>query len=269
MATKVKTSASLREYFGDSAMIDELLSVPFLTKDTQVVATLAATVNSNLHLRQDENDYFLKCFVDDGLTVDRFGLYQLQLELSSADITPAPLMLAESGNFQIDRWYAKNEIIDSLNVPVDLAKALSVVHQLTPSAHVLNLPEAWSQYCSVLQQPLSETMRDDMSRFSEVWDKQNLSVFCHHDLHRQHILSTNSLCIIDWEYAGYSTSAFDLASTWVSNQLTQQNAQTMTEYYANTVEVCASSLWQDVMQMLPLVKLTHALWHMAVKSSES
>ena len=96
---------------------------------------------------------------------------------------------------------------------MQLAQGLSAIHQLTPSASVLGLPDAWSQYCEVLQQPIPESMRVDISRFGELWDKQNLSVFCHHDLHRQHILSTDPLCIIDWEYAAYSTAAFDLAST--------------------------------------------------------
>ena len=102
MAFEVSSTAYLGEYFSNSALLDELLSVPFLTEDTQVISTLASTVNNNVRLRHKDNEYFLKCFVDDGLTVNRSKLYQLQLELSQANITPKPVLLAKSGRFQID-----------------------------------------------------------------------------------------------------------------------------------------------------------------------
>jgi thiamine kinase-like enzyme len=48
-------------------------------------------------------------------------------------------------------------------------------------------------------------------------------VLCHNDLHPQNILFSNSIKLIDWEYAGVNDRYFDLASIIIEFKLSQRD----------------------------------------------
>jgi thiamine kinase-like enzyme len=56
-------------------------------------------------------------------------------------------------------------------------------------------------------------------------------VLCHSDLHHRNVIESERVRLLDWEYAGVTEPAYDLASFAQSNDLTSANKRLLLDAY--------------------------------------
>ncbi|EGO8190835.1 thiamine kinase [Escherichia fergusonii] len=80
----------------------------------------------------------------------------------------------------------------------------------------------------------------------------------HMDVHAANLVITaKGLRLIDWEYAGDSDVALELAAVWVENE---QQQRALVNDYAHLARIDAGQLWRQVRRWQPWLQMLKAGW---------
>lgn len=265
MAETMESTVCITDYFEGQPWLNELLATPWLDGNAVVIQQLNGTINHNVQLRSGDQDYFLKCFADAPLSLNRQRQFTFQQWLAEKQLTPQVLFLDSTAQVQLEQWFPHQLHPQAVcDVPL-LAAALGKLHNtsvddINDVLLPLDLPAVWALYIETSHTEVDEQLSLKIEQYTQYWQKQSLTVLGHHDLHAQHILSDDPLMMIDFEYAALSTAAYDLASTVVANHLSDAEIQLLCECYSHYNSTTSQAWYQQVMANLPLVNLTHKLW---------
>ncbi|MCC5854216.1 MAG: phosphotransferase [Idiomarina sp.] len=144
-----------------------------------------------------------------------------------------------------------------------LGSALAKIHHLRPDQPRWTLRERLHRYCEVLERHDPELAArcyqdvESYERYLTAWE-EGPRVFCHHDLSIDHIFLTPEIKIIDWEYAGYSNPAADLAMTVIMNDLHDEQIDWVLEGYNELAPYPLAR--EELPDWLRLVALVNRIW---------
>ncbi|MGM0526281.1 MAG: phosphotransferase [Pseudomonadota bacterium] len=202
-----------------------------IERPVEVVSLNAGQANEVLLLKGTNESYVFK-WLNHSATfgLDRSSEFELQQELSKSGL--APKVIAVEPELWVLQEYVAGmpASADSLSCDQKLrlaAKALAQTHRQSPCWEGTSLWQKLEYYVAKLgtgEQQQLQHFRNQLGRVEK-------PVLCHFDLAFAHILSHNSLTIIDWEYAGWGDRITDIASTIEINQLDNSSADKLCYYY--------------------------------------
>ena len=265
MAKCSSQQSTITRLFGHYPWFSELQSLSCIDENAFAIELQAGAINQNYQLVSGTQQYFLKVFSDTDVMVNRPQQYQLMKWLTQHHLTPNTIYLSQGNHFQLDVWVSHQTPKSKTEMLEWLSSALLTLHQLPvlqeyPDCPRLNLSEIWHQYLDASELSLTPAMGKRLREGEAYWREQTLTVLGHHDLHIQHLLSRQPLCIIDFEYAALSTEAYDLASTIKINQFDTFQQHQLCEHYSNATNRKKECVYQDMLDAMPWVNLTHELW---------
>ncbi|RTE85750.1 MULTISPECIES: aminoglycoside phosphotransferase family protein [Gammaproteobacteria] len=144
-----------------------------------------------------------------------------------------------------------------------LGRALAGVQRLTPNLPRWSLRERLYLYCDALEESspaLAKQLKHDLHESEDLltlWEN-GPHVFCHLDLSMDHIFLNPHLRIIDWEYAGYSHPAFDVAMAVVMNDLFENEIDVFLDEYNQYSKFNMSR--EELPDWIRLVALVNRIW---------
>lgn len=194
---------------------------------------------------------------------------RLQRELHEAGL--APKVLAHSADFRfiLQQWIEAPTLAHSaLETQLStFAKVLARVHQARPQLTPWSLRERVEWYLAGANAATADRFRGELGRFDPLfvaWDRDPC-VFVHNDLAAEHVFMSEPPCLVDWEYAGYGHPLFDIASTAVTNRLSDSATRELCKLYqqaaARHVNENELTFWCQ------LVVVVNELWLAAQQSS--
>ncbi len=273
MAKCSSQPSSIRRLFGHYPWFSELQSLSCIDENAFAIELQAGAINQNYQLVSGTQQYFLKVFSDTEVMVNRLQQCQLMEWLTQHQLTPNTIYLSQGNHFQLDVWVSHQTPKSETDKLEWLTTALVTLHQLPvlqeyPDCPRLNLPEIWHQYIDASELPLTPEMEKRLKEGEAYWREQTPTVLGHHDLHIEHLLSNQPLCIIDFEYAALSTEAFDLASTVAINQFDSRQQYQLCEYYSIATNRKKESVYREMLDAMPWVNLTHELWQHLIQKRQ-
>lgn len=151
---------------------------------------------------------------------------------------------------------------EDLQVKV-LGRALAGIQNLKPKLPRWSLRERLYLYCDALEETsesLAQQLKLDLAASESLLAKweQGPHVFCHLDLSLDHLFLNPHLRIIDWEYAGYSHPAFDVAMTVVMNDLFENEIDTFLDEYNQYAPFRV--VREELPDWIRLVALVNRIW---------
>lgn len=228
-----------------------------------------------------QRNYFLKQQgVDCQTGVDRAQEVRLQIALSentqanSGQDALCPEIVAVSTDYQwvLFNWLEADNLADSVTLKQrekmqTLGRTLHRIHQQQVDLPRWSLAERLQTYLAACSKPVAEDFLRRLTPFQALvksWDSAP-ATFCHNDLALEHILMTNPIAVVDWEYAGYGHPWFDIASAIVINDLsTDQQEQLCSAYQAASGIKIGKT---DLIAWCQLVEIINDLWSSAQKSA--
>ena len=144
-----------------------------------------------------------------------------------------------------------------------LARAVAGIHRLAPRVSQWSLRDRLYTYCDSLTEThpvIASNLRRDLKDYSHLlshWEA-GPQVFCHLDLSMDHLFLNPHLRIIDWEYAGYSHPAFDVAMTVVMNDLFEDEIEVFLEEFNNHAPFQVTR--DELPDWIRLVALVNRIW---------
>lgn len=254
-------------------LIGLLRPVLSLSGDTKIVPLRSGDVNQVFHLTDQERHYAVKVIGDDSFTgVDRMQQYSLQEQLAARSLAPMPVWLSDDLRVWVEEWIVPcaNHVSDTMEAS---AKALAHIHQLPMTAKRLGLSERWQYYLDQAALPLDHSLREKVVGLSSTVRKlENIEddlCLCHNDLSAGHILSSDPLVLIDWEYAAMGNRYFDLAACASINALSADDCQKLCEAYSRYSKQNLSEVNTKFAQFFEIVEVTNALWQAALDQSRT
>ena len=205
-------------------MIGQPRKVQFLTSGQS---------NQTLRLITDTEDYVLKRWQHQRLfAVDRELEVTVQKHLAKNALAPEVIDYHLEQGWLLQPYYPASSLQQVTLSPAIkatvLAETLSKIHSTQIEIPGWSMAERVEHYLQRLQLAdslLASTLREQllpMKPLLEDW--LNYPVLCHNDLSMNHILMTDPIRIVDWEYAGIGHPMFDIASAIKINQLSHEMA---------------------------------------------
>lgn len=144
-----------------------------------------------------------------------------------------------------------------------LAQTLARIHRQTPQLPRWSMQDRVDNYVAAVARYQPEVATQLCQKLTpykgllEEWD-QGKPVFCHNDLSLQHVLLSDPVRVVDWEYSGFGHPWFDIASTVEINQLNPAQESELCAAYARAsgTQLRAEDLgpWRE------LLKVINELW---------
>lgn len=221
--------------------------------------------------QKDTSHYFLKVFVTNSLqVVNRQQQFHIQQQLAQHGLSPEPLALSSCGQFWLEQWCETESIQAGASINTDsivvLATALAKIHQSNVTAPDLDVHAEWLRYLEVAgdtPQRYGNKINVLLSSFSNRHTHPDDFCFCHNDLHLSHILATEPLRIVDWEYSAIGNRYFDLAACAMVNEFNKNQTEIFIDQYSTIARIPLSKVTDGVEALLPVVDFTNELWHNA------
>ena len=259
------------------AMIEELKQTPWWQGEMQIEPVNAGVVNHNFILKSSAGQCFVKVFnADLAVNLDRQVSFDLQKALFEQGMAPEPLYLSEDNTFQLDAWSHDLPLshpgLDRARQLIVMADMMASLHQVKVTAPSLDLPGQWQHYLKHIPPDTLEISTEEIDKkitaYSQIWQQADKRCFCHHDVSPFHILYGQSMTLLDWEYAAYSSPWFDLASCIEINRLSILEQGDFVRRYCHKTQQDVEQGQTCIRQMLPLVKFTNLLWYAATAENQ-
>ncbi|MCW8822120.1 MAG: phosphotransferase family protein [Sulfurovum sp.] len=169
--------------------------------------------NENYLLHSEGKKYIVRKFIR--TDIDRKFEFQVQKLAFEKAISAEPLLLDEENALSIST-YVEGIHKDQLENN-DLNQFAEVLKKL----HSLKL-ESEPILIETLIEGKSKEVQDALITIDTF---ESETVLCHNDLNPHNILFTQTIKLIDWEYAGMNDRYFDLASVCVEFDLTKEDEE--------------------------------------------
>ncbi|RUO24020.1 hypothetical protein CWE09_12805 [Aliidiomarina minuta] len=254
--------------------IHELLKQLPLEGEWEAKKLNGGEVNSSWKISNQETTYFLKAQRSEQRNqIDRSAEVSLQRQLSELDLCPAIEYASDNYELVLFVWEnaatLKQSVMDERSRMQILANTLWRIHHCKPRLNNWSLYDRISHYCDSLAHnapQLAQAYLEQLQHFSGLvrdWDKEG-GCFCHNDLSLDHILLSEPVKVVDWEYAGYGHPYFDIASCIEINELQQAQVQLLCHYYsqASNSEVTPG----EIASWRALVGILNELWYALQKT---
>ncbi len=181
--------------------------------------------NTNYSFRMDGTIYLLRKFKDQ--SIDRTFEFKVQNLAYAQAIAAKAILLDEEKGLMICEYlegHHKNVLTqDDLQ---QLANLLDQLHSIQIDAEALELKDQFHTYSPEIREA-----------FDIIDDHQVENVLCHNDLNPKNILFSESVKLIDWEYAAVNDKYFDLAAVSVEFKLSIQEEQYFLQSYFKSNEM--------------------------------
>jgi len=195
-------------------MIDQLKRYTFFeNKDIEAYALLEnqGYCNENYLIHSEEKKYILRKFIR--TDIDRKFEFEVQKLAYEIGISAEPLLLDEENALSIST-YLEGIHKEKLKKN-DLEQFAEVLQKL----HTLKIESAPIILEALIETPSKEVQ--DAFRLIKSFSSE--AVLCHNDLNPKNVLFSNTIQLIDWEYAGVNDRYFDLAAVSVEFELTSED----------------------------------------------
>jgi len=187
--------------------------------------------NENYLLHSENKKYILRKFIR--TDIDREFEFQVQRLAFEKGISAEPLLLDVENGLTIST-YLEGTHKDILEKN-DLQQFAEVLKKLHTSKIVCN-PILLETLIEIKSKEVHDAFRIIDTFPSEV-------VLCHNDLNPQNILFSETIKLIDWEYAGVNDRYFDLASVCVEFDLnTEDEVYFLGSYFTGENEIIDEKL---------------------------
>lgn len=201
-------------------------------------------------------------------SINRVEEARLQRALFLSHLTPELVAHTLDYAWVLMRW-VEAPTVASVSVEEQiplLAQTLARIHQQTPDLPRWSMRDRIHNYLAAVQQYQPEASLGLSERLApyryllEAWDLGQ-RIFCHNDLSAHHILLSEPVQVVDWEYAGYGHPWFDVASTVAINNLSATQEKVFcAEYSIASGEVLSAS---DLAPWRELLRVINDLWFCA------
>ena len=230
---------------------------------------IASNQHFKVQLRRNsqQHSYFLKYLQNTHFTpLNRRVAFELQTQVAKSGLAPMPLHLFAQQHIHIEEWIdvSAGDEFGRENWIHKTAAIMAKIHQLSVQTTAIDLPAHWQRYLECIPPRHHPSLRSRIAACCDVWQTSNELCLCHHDLSFQHLASSNSDVVFDWEYAALGDPYFDLACSILNNQLSAGEIRVLlAAYVAMMPGLTATAATEKVAAMLPLARLTGQLWQLA------
>ncbi|MCC5880544.1 MAG: phosphotransferase family protein [Idiomarina sp.] len=237
-----------------------------LGHDWQVEPLHRGEVNQCWKVTTPARSYFLKHQGNEAHnSINRVEEARLQQALFNAHLCPELVAHNLDYTWVLMGWVAAPTLASS--PPPEqmriLGETLARIHQQTPQLPRWSMQDRVNNYIAAVnryQPAVASAMCAKLSpykRLLKAWD-QGEPVFCHNDLALQHVLLSDPVRVVDWEYAGFGHPWFDVASAVEINQLTPGQESQLCAAYAGVSGVQLGG--EDLAPWRELLKVINELW---------
>ena len=162
--------------------------------------------NINYLLITEQKRYLIRKFK---LQNDRELEFRVQKAVYRGGVGAKPILLDSQNGVMVCEFIdgTHKERLDRVSLR-KLAILIKKLHRVKIRHKSINLKKSFSFRDKKVQ-----------SAFIEIGRYKKELVLCHNDLHHQNIIFSNSIKLIDWEYAGINDRYFDLASVLIEFKL--------------------------------------------------
>ena len=172
--------------------------------------------NINYKLHTTQSDYLVRKFKsNDTVNISRSFEFRTQKQVSMKNIAPTPFLLNKKNSFMITEFTKgiHKSKLHNLEL-IKLVKTVKKFHSIKVNTKEYNLKKDFNYYSQLLQDKNSQyIINQSFKELAKLKQFKKELVLTHHDLNPKNIIfTTNSIKIIDWEYAGANDLFFDLAS---------------------------------------------------------
>lgn len=208
---------------------------------------------------------------EDALQIDRVSEAAILNMMDAAGIGAPVLMCDPAARTLVTRYLGEHLPQAALQLPENIVRVAQLVkrlHGLAPPAQAktIDLQQSLTQYFQTLDvwgwgaaQSLSDpAVRSRAMHAAQMLHSRFPAVLCHTDIHHRNLVDDGRvLRLIDWEYAGISAPAFDLASLCVFERFDAAQRRLLLEHYAGT----AAHAWTESLEVACwLFDYVRALW---------
>jgi len=182
--------------------------------------------NENYVIHSEEKKYILRKFIR--TDIDRTFEFNVQKLAYEIGISAEPLLLDEENALSISAYLEgiHKEKLDKNDLE-QLAAVLQKLHTLKIESDPISL-------ITLFPEPSKEVQH----AFRTVNAFELETVLCHNDLNPKNILFSNTIQLIDWEYAGVNDRYFDLAAVSVEFELTIEDERYfLRSYFITETEI--------------------------------
>lgn len=181
--------------------------------------------NENYSFRADDQKYLLRKFKDQ--TIDRKIEFQIQNLAYQKNIAAKAILLDEEKDLMICAYIEGHhkDVLDQDDLH-KLANLLEQLHTIQIDLEPLKLQEHFHTHSTAIREA-----------FDVINGHKVDNVLCHNDLNPKNILFSESVKLIDWEYAAVNDSYFDLAAVSVEFKLSLQEEQYFLQSYFKSNEM--------------------------------
>lgn len=215
-----------------------------IDKPREVQLLASGQSNQTLRLLTDTEDHVLKCWrYEQVFAVDRELEVSIQKQLAQYSLAPEVLDYHLEQGWLLQPYYQAPSLqqanLSPLVKATFLADTLSKIHRTqvdVPAWSMAQRVEHYLQQLRSIDPSLASQMNEQLVPVQWLLDDWlSYPVLCHNDLSMNHILMTEPVRVIDWEYAGIGHPLFDIASAITVNQLSgEMTLRLITEYEKRT-----------------------------------
>lgn len=194
-------------------------------------------------------------------SINRVAEVRLQQALSVSQLSPTVVAHSHDYSWVLMHW-VEEPTLESLASDEQLrvlATTLTRIHQQTPELPSWSLETRLHNYLTAVQHYQPQVARHFQQQLLpyqsliDAWDK-GPRTFCHNDLSVQHILLTEPIQVVDWEYAGYGHPWFDVASAAAINKLQPHQQSELCVHYTKASGVALKpeqlTPWRDLLTVI-------------------
>lgn len=207
-------------------------------------------------------------------SMNRVAEVRLQQDLAKSQLCPSVVAHSRDYSWVLMDW-VEGPTLQSLASEQQLrvlAQTLAWIHRQTPELPHWSMQTRLQNYLMAVQQyqpQAASRFRRQLLPYQaliDAWDKEQRT-FCHNDLSVQHVLLSDPIQVVDWEYAGYGHPWFDVASAAAINKLQPSQQSELCDHYSS-----ASGVQLKPEQLAPwseLLKVINDLWFCAQRVQRS
>lgn len=238
-----------------------------ISKPHAVQLLTSGQSNQTLRLVTDIGDYVLKRWrLEQVFAVNRELEVTVQQKLAQDSISPEVIDYHLEQGWLLQPYYRAPSLQQASLPPLTkatvLAETLSKIHKASVDIPAWSMAERVTHYLqqlqsvnSLLASEMGEKLRP-MQPLLEDW--LSYPVLCHNDLSMNHILMTNPIRVIDWEYCGIGHPLFDIASSIKINHLNTEMTDRLINDYEKRTDYLIDR--ERLAQWLEFVEWLNKVW---------
>lgn len=194
---------------------------------------------------------------EDELQIDRVSEAAILKMMDAAGIGAPVLLFDPEARTLVTRYLGEHLPQAAMQAPQSIARVAHLLKRLhglppPPQAKVIDLQQSLTRYFQTLDAwgkapELSDpALRTRALQAAVALHSQAPAVLCHTDVHHRNLIDHDgTLRLIDWEYAGISAPAFDLASLCIFEHFDAAQRRMLLEHYAGP----AAQAWIDSLEL--------------------